>query len=95
MADGPLECCQPRMSLAARLVEVCCARQRSSSTSTWKGRQCKKTTTGPNGHTCGRLPIMNSPLREREFTSSIQPALAYEDMSMLESSAKARMAAKQ
>ena len=33
--------------------------------------------------------------REREFNLSIQPALAYEDTSMLESSAKVRMAAKQ
>ena len=32
---------------------------------------------------------------EREFSLSIQPALADEDMSMLESSAKVRMAAKQ
>ena len=33
--------------------------------------------------------------RERKFNLSIQPALAYEDVSMLESSAKLRMAAKQ
>ena len=33
--------------------------------------------------------------RKREFNLSIQPALAYEDMSLLESSAKVRMAAKQ
>ena len=33
--------------------------------------------------------------REREIDLSIQPALAYEDTSMLESSAKVRMAAKQ
>ena len=33
--------------------------------------------------------------REREFNLSIQPPLAYEDMSMLESSAKARRVAKQ
>ena len=32
---------------------------------------------------------------ERELNLSIQPALAYVDMSMLESSAKVRMAAKQ
>ena len=36
-----------------------------------------------------------SQLRERKFNLSIQPALAYEDVSMLESSAKLRMAAKQ
>ena len=33
--------------------------------------------------------------RERKLNLSIQPALAYEDVSMLESSAKLRMAAKQ
>ena len=33
--------------------------------------------------------------REREFKLPIQPALVYEDMSMLEASAKVRMAAKQ
>ena len=33
--------------------------------------------------------------RERKFNLPIQPALAYEDVSMLESSAKLRMAAKQ
>ena len=33
--------------------------------------------------------------REREFHKSIQPALAYEDVSWLESSAKLRMAARQ
>ena len=33
--------------------------------------------------------------REKEFKLSIQPALAYEDTSMLESSAKVRMAAEQ
>ena len=33
--------------------------------------------------------------RERKFNLSIQPALAYEDVSMLESSAKLRMAAKE
>ena len=33
--------------------------------------------------------------RERILNWSIQPALAYEDTSMLESSAKVRMAAKQ
>ena len=33
--------------------------------------------------------------RGREFNLSIQPALGYEDTSMLESSAKVRMAAKQ
>ena len=35
------------------------------------------------------------PCEERKFNLSIQPALAYEDVSMLESSAKLRMAAKQ
>ena len=33
--------------------------------------------------------------RERKFNLSIQPALAYEDVSILESSTKLRMAAKQ
>ena len=33
--------------------------------------------------------------RERKFNLSIQPALAYQDVSMLESSAKLRMAARQ
>ena len=33
--------------------------------------------------------------REREYSLSIQPALAYDDMSMLEPSAKVRMAARQ
>ena len=33
--------------------------------------------------------------REREIKLYIQPALAYEDVSMLESSARVRMAAKQ
>ena len=51
------------------------------------------------------LEFMSAPLaagnvaveeeREREFNLSIQPALAYEDTSMLESSANVRMAAKQ
>ena len=42
-------------------------------------------------------PYYELPMRERErkFNLSIQPALAYEDVSMLESSAKLRMAAKQ
>ena len=39
------------------------------------------------------LPVERE--RERKFNLSIQPALAYEDVSMLESSAKLRMAAKQ
>ena len=38
---------------------------------------------------------LRSAKRERKFNLSIQPALAYEDVSMLESSAKLRMAAKQ
>ena len=41
---------------------------------------------------CSAEPAVS---RERKFNLSIQPALAYEDVSMLESSAKLRMAAKQ
>ena len=46
------------------------------------------------------LPVQQSLIsckkkKERKFNLSIQPALAYEDVSMLESSAKLRMAAKQ
>ena len=44
----------------------------------------------------GKLgPDVTERERERKFNLSIQPALAYEDVSMLESSAKLRMAAKQ
>ena len=50
-------------------------------------------------HHCHSLPKRDHRERERErerkFNLSIQPALAYEDVSMLESSAKLRMAAKQ
>ena len=40
------------------------------------------------------LQLPEREIEEREFNLSIQPALAYEDTSMLESSAKVRMAAK-
>ena len=41
------------------------------------------------------IAVLRERERERKFNLSIQPALAYEDVSMLESSAKLRMAAKQ
>ena len=44
---------------------------------------------------CQNFTTMVKRERERKFNLSIQPALAYEDVSMLESSAKLRMAAKQ
>ena len=52
------------------------------------------------GYAYGDIPIVWASLisrsKEREkFKSSIQPALAYEDMSEFESSAKPRMAVRQ
>ena len=41
------------------------------------------------------VSIASRTVREREFNLSIHPALAYDDTSMLESSAKVRMAAEQ
>ena len=65
------------------------------------GRQIRKAVIACHVETKQKLSLLFSSRvrqrlqQEREFNLSIQPALAHEDMSMLEPSAKVRMAAKQ